>query len=293
MENIKKTISQFWSALKKSFKGYVKNDTATLGAALSYYTIFSIAPIIIIVLSVLGAILGQSAVQGELQRQLQAVFGNESAGFWQDIVKASYKPGKNIFIAIIAVIVLIAGASSVFSQLRTSLNTIWNIKESAKKPVLKFIIDRLFSFAGIACMAFLMLVSLVFHTGLEALSDYVNARFSVPFLIVIDAVVSFIITVFLFSLTYKFMSDAKIKWNNVWWGSIFTAILFVIGKYFIGLFLGKSNISGEYGAAGSVVVVLFWVFYSSQIFFFGAEFTRALAAEKGVSLDPAAVKKES
>ena len=293
MENIKKTISQFWSALKKSFKGYVKNDTATLGAALSYYTIFSIAPIIIIVLSVLGAILGQSAVQGELQRQLQAVFGNESAGFWQDIVKASYKPGKNIFIAIIAVIVLIAGASSVFSQLRTSLNTIWNIKESAKKPVLKLIIDRLFSFAGIACMAFLMLVSLVFHTGLEALSDYVNARFSVPFLIVIDAVVSFIITVFLFSLTYKFMSDAKIKWNNVWWGSIFTAILFVIGKYFIGLFLGKSNISGEYGAAGSVVVVLFWVFYSSQIFFFGAEFTRALAAEKGVSLDPAAVKKES
>lgn len=290
MKNIKISVLQFWNAFKVSFKTFTKYDTSTLGAALSYYTVFSIAPIIIIVLSIVGAIFGHNAVEGELQRQLQGIFGNESAGFWQEIVKAAYKPGKNILIAIIAVVVLIIGASSVFTQLRTSLNTIWNVKDVAKKPVIKFIIDRLFSFAGIACLAFLLLVSLVIHTGIEALADYVNKNTSVPFLIIINAAVSFIITVLLFSIIYKYMSDAKIRWKDVWWGAFFTSILFVIGKYLIGVFIGKSNLTGEYGAAGSVVAVLFWVFYSSQIFFFGAEFTRALAAEKGICLDPASVK---
>jgi len=289
MLKIKITFAQFWNAFKVSFGTFSKNDTSTLGAALSYYTIFSIAPIIIIVLSVVGAIFGHNAVEGELQRQLQGLFGNDSASFWQDIVKAAYKPGKNIIIAIIAVVILIIAASSVFSQLRTSLNIIWNVKEVAKKPVSKFIVDRLFSFAGIACLAFLLLISLVVHTGLEALADYINRKASVPFLLIINALLSFVITVFLFSIIYKFMSDAKIKWKDVWWGSFFTAVLFVIGKYLIAVFIGKSNFAGEYGAAGSVVAVLFWVFYSSQIFFFGAEFTRALAAEKGICLDPVSV----
>ncbi len=295
MNKIIKKLSQFARAIKASFSSFTKHDTATLGAALSYYTVFSIAPIIIIVLPIVGAIFGHNTVENELQRQLKALFGNQSAAFWQDIVMAAYKPGKNILIAILASIMLVAAASSVFSQLRTSLNIIWNVKEVAKKPALKFITDRLFSFAGIACMAFLLLVSLVIHTALEALANYLNKysfHFSVQALIIIDSGISFFITIFLLALVYKFMSDAKIKWKDVWWGSIFTALLFSLGKYIIAEVLAKTNISSEYGAAGSVVVVLIWVFYSSQIIFFGAEFTRAWATENGISLDPAGIKKE-
>ena len=292
MSKILEKFRQFGRAVKTSFLSFTKHDTATLGAALSYYTVFSIAPIIIIVLSIVGAIFGHQSVEGELQRQLKDLFGNQSAAFWQDIVMAAYKPGKNIIIAILASIMLVAAASSVFSQLRTSLNSIWNVKEVAKKPALKFIIDRLFSFAGIACMAFLLLVSLVIHTTLEALADYLNQHsfhFSLQALIIIDSAISFFITIFLLALVYKFMSDAKIKWRDVWWGSAFTALLFGLGKYIIAEVLAKTNISSEYGAAGSVVVVLIWVFYSSQIIFYGAEFTRAWATENGISLDPTGI----
>lgn len=276
-----------WGVLRNTVLLFQKHDTGTLAAALSYYTIFSLAPVIIIVISIAGVVLGPDAVEGEIRGQIQNLMGAKSAILVQEMIKAAYKPGENIPTAIIAILLLVMGAVGVFGQLRTSLNTIWDVKESAKKPLVTFFLTRLFSFAMVVTMAFLMLVSLVAHAILEGFSHYLTHRFSsisVLLFGVLDNIFSLFITWILFSLIYKFLSDAKLKWKNIWWGALFTAVLFTIGKYLIGLYLGRRNVGDTYGAAGSVVIILVWVFYSSQILFFGAEFTRALANEAGIKL---------
>lgn len=286
-------LAKGWNMFKNSFQLFRNHDTFTLGAALSYYTAFSIAPMLIIVISVVGMILGPEAVVGEVKGQVQSFMGARGAKDLQDIIKAAYKPGENWIATVIAIILLIIGATSVFDQMRTSLNTIWDVKPQARKPVLKFLVNRLFSFAMIVCLGFLLLVSFVIHAALAAFTGYLNQwlpDISVVLFKVVEIVLSYCLTAVLFAFVYKFMSDAKLHWNSVWLGALFTAFLFAIGKYLIGLYIGKSNLADTYGAAGSVVVVLAWVFYSSQIIFFGAEFTRALAVERGVSLDPHAIK---
>lgn len=280
-------LGKTWNVCKNTFLLFKKYDMGTLGGALSYYTVFSFAPVIIIVVSVVGFILGPEAVEGELKRQMQGIIGSQSAGLLQDIVRAAYRPGKNIPTAIIAVVFLIIGALSVFGQLRTSLNTLWDVPTKSGRAFLHFLLARLFSFAMVICLAFLLLVSLIIHSTLEGFSDFLQARFQnlpITMFIYVNHILSLAFTWLLFALVYKYMSDAKLPWRNVWWGALFTAVLFTIGKYAIGLYLGKSNISETYGAAGSVVMILIWVFYSSQILFFGAEFTRALAMQEGIEL---------
>lgn len=295
MKDPKNKWQHLWNAFKNSFLLFKRHDTATLGAALSYYTVFSMAPLIIIVISVLGALLGPEAISGEVRRQLQSVVGLYSADLIESILKAAYKPGDNLFVTLIAIVVLIIGATSVFGQLRTSLNTIWDVKPHVKQPVLKFVLSRLFSFAMIGCIAFMLLVSLAVHAGLDAFTDYLNQRLSSgsAFLIgTLNLVFSVVLTMALFMFIYRFMSDAKLRWRSVFWGSLFTTVLFIIGKYLIGFYLTKSNLGDTYGAAGSVVIILVWVFYSSQILFFGAEFTRGIAIESGVKLHPTDVKSD-
>jgi len=302
IDKIKTTITKWWSkhsetkygrainVLKNSIQLFKNHDTFTLGAALSYYMVFSIAPMMIIVISVVGAIFGHDAVIGEIKGQAEQFLGSKSAEELQDIIKAAYKPGENTFTTIIALVVLLVGATSVFDQLRKSLDIIWDVKPHIKKPFAKFLLNRVFSFAMIICLAFLLLVTLVLHAGLAAFSHIINnvfSGFSVTLLSIFENGLSFIVMALLFSLIYKFMSDAKLQWRSVWWGSVFTSVLFAIGKYVISLYIGQTNLADTYGAAGTIVVVLVWVFYSSQILFFGAEFTRALAIERGVKLDPA------
>ncbi|HLP52195.1 MAG TPA: YihY/virulence factor BrkB family protein [Chitinophagales bacterium] len=282
-----------WNMFKNSFQLFKNHDTLTLGAALSYYTVFSIAPMLIIVISVLGIVLGPEAVMGEIKGKAQSFMGARGAKDLQDIIIAFYKPGENKLATAIATILLLIGATSVFDQLRTSLNTIWNVKPQIRKPVLKFIANRLFSFAMIACLGFLLMISLVIQSILTAFTAYLNQwlpDISVMLLKAVELLLSYSLTALLFAFVYRFMSDAKPQWNSVWLGAMFTAFLFGIGKYLISLYIGRSNLADTYGAAGSIVVILVWVFYSSQILFFGAEFTRALAIERGVSLDPHAVK---
>lgn len=289
----KETLHTTWNMFKNSFKLFHNHDTFTLGAALSYFMVFSIAPMLIIVISVVGVILGPEAITGEIKGQVQSFLGAKGAEELQQIIKAAYKPGENWIVTAIATVLLLIGATSVFEQLRTSLNTIWDVKPQAKQPVVQFFINRLFSFAMIACLGFLLLISFVLHAGLEAFTGYLNRwlpDISVALFKGVEIVLSYLLTTALFAMVYKFMSDAKLRWGSVWLGSLFTAFLFSIGKYLIGLYIGKSDLADTYGAAGSVVVVLAWVFYSSQIVFFGAEFTRALAIERGVSLDPHAIK---
>ncbi len=294
--NLKHWLHIYWSVFKNSFKLLQKHDTLTLGAALSYYTGFSLVPILIIVISVAGALLGPDAVQGEIKRQLLHIMGPRPAEQLEDIIKAAYKPGHNLIATVIASILLIIGSTSVFIQLRTSLDTIWGVKQQAKKPLIKYLIDRLFSFAMIGCIIFLLLISLSVHTGLAALANYLNSHnpnISVMLLEIIDFIFTISLTSILFALVYKYLSDAKLKWESVLPGAVFTALLFALGKYIIGLYLSHSNIVDTYGAAASVVLIYTWVFYSSQVLFFGAEFTHALSIERKVQLDPNAIKKNT
>ncbi len=290
-----KKLTIFWNIFKNSFKLFKKHDTATLGAALAYYTGFSLIPILIIVLSIAGIVWGPAAVQGEIKRQLQSLLGEHNATQLQDLIMAAYAPGKNWWATAIATILLIVGATSVFGQMRTSLNTIWNVTEKAKKPVLKFFLNRVFSVGMIACLAFLLLISMSLHAGIAAFSHLLNAKIpqaSIYMITAVDLILSFGLTTLMFAFVYKYMSDAKLHWRSVWPGAAFTAFLFVAGKYIIGYALSTYNVEETYGAAGSMVLLLMWVFYSSQIIFFGAEFTHAIAVEQGVVLDPWAIKEE-
>jgi membrane protein len=303
IDKTKTSLSEWWNkhkdtkygrainVLKNSVQLFKNHDTFTLGASLSYYMIFSIAPMLIIVISVVGALFGHDAVVGEIQAQAKQFVGNEGAKELQDIIKAAYKPGENTFTTIVALVVLLVGATSVFDQLRKSLDIIWDVKPHVKKPFLRFLVNRVFSFAMIICLAFLLLVTLVLHAGLAAFSHIINntfSGFSVTILQIFENGLSLVVMTLLFALIYKFMSDAKLHWHSVWWGALFTSFLFSIGKYLISIYIGQTNLADTYGAAGSIVVILVWVFYSSQILFFGAEFTHALAIERGVKLDPVA-----
>ncbi len=278
---------------KSSVKLYMQHDTSTLGAALSYYMVFSIAPVIIIIISLVGAILGPHAVQGEIKDQLQDFLGPSGAMQLENVIKTLYHPGKGLITTILATILLIMGATSVFGQLRTSLNIIWEVKPHAKQPVIKFLLNRIFSFGMIVCVAFLLLVSLVFHAALVAFTQFLNSHFpgiSIGMIRVLDHALSVGGATVMFAFVYKYLSDAKLKWTGLWEGAFFTAVLFVIGKHFIAMYIGHSGITSTYGAVGSGVMILAWVYYSSQLVFFGAEFTRALAMHRGYSLDPVGIE---
>ncbi len=293
MKFLKRHLFAFWNSFWNSFRLFRKHDTLTLGAALSYYTGFSLIPIIIIVVSTLGLILGPQAVQQEIRAQLQNFLGAKGAGQLEGIIKVAYLPDKNIIATIAAVILLLIGATSVFSQLHTSLNLIWNVKGNVKQPVARFFIHRLFSVAMIACISFLLLVSFVVHTALAVFSGYLNSHLphtSVFILSTSEFLISYGFTTMLFALIFKYMSDAQPRWISVWPGALFTAVLFMLGKYLLGIYISNFNVDSNYGSAGAIVLLLTWVFYSSQIIFFGAEFTHALAAEHGILLDERAVK---
>jgi membrane protein len=281
-------LQHTWNVIKNSVRYYDDHDTSTLGAGLSYYMVFSIAPMLIIVISVAGSLLGPDAVDGEIKRQIQGVMGPDTAKEIQDMIKAAYSPGKNWIATTLSIIFLITGALGVFTQLRTSLNVIWDVKPGEKKPFLRYLLNRLFSFGFIISVGLLMIVSLAVNALVAGLSGYMGHRipgFSKFLLGLAEIILSYGLATLLFALIYKFMSDVKIKWKSVWFGALFTSVLFAIGKYIIGIYIVKSNLSSTYGAASSLIIILLWVYYSAQIVFFGAEFTRALAQERGIPLE--------
>ena len=288
-----KRIYNITDVLRSTFKLYSSHDTGTLSAALSYYMIFSIAPVIVIVITLVGEFLGPHAAQGEVKDQLQGILGQSGAIQIENIIKSVYNPGKTFITTALATIFLVAGATTVFGQLRTSLNTLWEVKPHAKRPVLEFILSRVFSFGMIICVALLLLVSLVFHAGFNAFSDYLSSVLSghaIWLITILHHSLSVIASTILFAFVFKFLSDARLKWMMVWEGALFTAILFSIGKHLISFYSITTHVSTKYGAVGSAIMILLWVYYSSQIVFFGAQFTRALAMNRGYSLDPHAIE---
>jgi membrane protein len=261
-----------------------------MGAALAYYTVFSVAPFLVIIISVAGLIFGEQAARAAMASEIEQTVGPEVGKGIESLLENAATPQGYTFATVLGVAVLLFGASGVFVQLQDSLNTIWKVVPKPNRGVLGVIRDRCLSFAVVFGTGFLLLVSLAFSAGLSALTKHLAADSTaggVAFWHVVNEVVSVVFITLLFALIYRVLPDAKIKWHNVWIGAAVTAVLFTVGKTAIGFYLGWSGTSSAFGAAGSLVVILVWVYYSAQIILFGAEFTRVLSIEIGERVVPA------
>jgi membrane protein len=278
-----------WEFLKKTVNQWIEDEPFSLAAALSYYTLFSLAPLLIIAISVAGWVFGHDAAQNRVVETIQGLVGQESAQAIQSIIQnASQKPGEGLISTLFGIVALLFGAGGVVGQLQTSLNKIWDIEPKPGQGIWGFIRQRFISFAMVLSIGFLLIVSLVVSALLSALTAVIGAAFGGAAVIshVIDFVVSFAFVTLLFAIIYKFLPDASIRWKDVWIGAALTSLLFTIGKLLIGVYLGSSGVTSVYGAAGSLITVLLWVYYSSLIFFLGAEFTAVYATEFGSGLAP-------
>ncbi|MDZ4839516.1 MAG: YihY/virulence factor BrkB family protein [Bacteroidota bacterium] len=280
-----------WVLGKETYKEFSKDDTFTLGAALSYYTIFSLAPMLVVIISVAGFLFGKEAIEGGLFDQLKDLLGAEGAKQVQQMVASAYSPGRSMWAGIIAGVLLVYSSTTVFGQLQSSLNAIWEVKAKPKRGIVKYIMNRVLSFSVILGVGFLLLVSLVLNALLVFLGNWLEDKLNLAsggFVInMIEFVISFGVVTLLFAMIYKILPDAKVKWRFTWIGAGVTALLFDIGKTLIGLYLGSSDLGSTYGAAGSIILVMMWVNYSSQILFIGAEFTQVYAKLKGHEIIPA------
>lgn len=282
-------VKAFFSLLKAAFDEFNEDKAPRLAAALSYYTIFSLAPLLIVVIAIAGLVFGQDAVQGRLDEQIQGLVGAQGGEMIQEMVQNAQRPNESLVATIIGIVTLLFGATGVFVQLKGALNTVWDVEPPKTGGILATLKAQLLSFTMVLGIGFLLLVSLVISAVISALSNFINGLFgNTEFVLqVINFVISFGFITLLFALIYQILPDLDIEWRDVTIGAAFTALLFTIGKTLIGLYLGNSGVTSTYGAAGSLVVILLWVFYSAQLLLFGAEFTQVYARRYG-SLAPKA-----
>jgi membrane protein len=259
----------------------MSKDPFRQSAIIAYYAIFSLPALLVIIIAVAGLVFGREAVSGQISSQIGSTIGPDTAKSIEVMIAAASKSKDSILATIIGLITLIVGATGVFAQLQKTLNIIWEVEADDSKggfwPLLK---TRLFSFGLVISIAFLLLISLVVSSMLSALSNWVKTHWPDGILILFEGLnflISFGVITVLFSLMFKFLPDAEIKWRHVWMGAMFTSLLFVLGKTALGLYFGKAEPGSAYGAAGSIILILLWVSYSSMILFYGAEFTRAFA----------------
>jgi membrane protein len=271
------TASRFFVILRRSVEGFAEDGALRLSAALAYYSIFSVAPLLIVAVYISGVFFGPDAAKGQLEDQLQNYVGGPAASGVQELVKSANQPGRGGLAVAIGITALILGASGVFGQLKDALNTIWEVQLKTTSVVRDFIHNRLLSFAMVLVIGFLLLTSLVLSAAVSSLNSYLQGRFGVPGVVWTSAnfLLSFGIVTTLFAMIFKVLPDVTIAWRHVWLGAGVTAMLFEIGKLGLGYYLGRESTASSYGAAGSVVLLLLWVYYSSCILLFGAEFTRA------------------
>jgi membrane protein len=276
--------------LKKAGSDWMEDQAPSLGAALAYYTVFSLAPLLIIAIAIAGLVFGQEAAQGQIFDQLRGLLGEASGKAMQDMVQsANANPATGVFATLIGVVTLLFGASGVFGQLQTSLNAIWGVEPKPGRGILGLVQDRMLSFGFILVVGFLLLVSLLLTAAIALVAQWFGGM--LPGMETLAQILNFVLSLalitLLFAMIFKFLPDAKIAWHDVWIGAFITALLFTIGKFALGLYLGKSGVGSSYGAAGSLIVLLLWVYYSSQILFFGAEFTQVYANQFGSHVAPA------
>lgn len=286
MKAVLKNILELFSS---SFKEWNEDRASRLSAALAYYTVFSISPLLIIALAVAGQFFDQNAVRNELMAQIGGLVGQQGAEMVELMLESAGKPADSLIASVIGVVVLLLGASGVFGELQSALNTIWEVAPKPERGLIDTIKIRFLSFTMVIGVGFLLLVSLMVSTILSILNNFLaNSIQPVLFLLqFMNTVVSLGAITFIFALIFKFVPDVKIAWRDVWLGAFVTALLFTIGKLAIGFYLGSSSVTSTYGAAGSLVIILLWVYYSTQILFFGAEFTQVYANQYGSLVRPA------
>jgi membrane protein len=278
-----------WILLRDTWYEFSETNAFDKGAALAYYTIFGLPPILIIIINTIGWVFGEDAVSGEIYFQIKGLIGSQGALEVQRMVENISQSSELTFATIVGVVTLLITATTMFISMQNSLNVIWGVKPKPKREYLKLVTDRLLSFAMILSITFLLLVSLVVHALMAKVGKYLIQFLGETAIILLQTfnnLFSLAVVSFLFAAIYKFLPDAKIRWRDVWVGAIVTALLFTLGKTLIGIYLGNSNLATVYGAAGTVVVILTWVFYSSLILFFGAIFTLIYSRKFGSNIYP-------
>jgi len=286
---MKITIKGLWEILKNSFHGFSDDRILKLSAALAYYTVFSLGPLLIVIVFLCSLFFGREAIEGTIYGQIQGFVGHDAALQLQQIIKSATIGGKTKIAAIIGIITLVIGATSMFAEMQESINMIWGLKPKPKSAWWLLIKNRLLSFGVIGSLGFLLLVSLGISGLIEALSNRLRNHFTDVTIIlfyIINLIINFGVISILFAVIFKVLPDAKIKWKDIMAGAIATAVLFMIGKFAISFYISKSNVGSTYGTAGSLVVLLVWIYYSSIILYFGAEFTKAYAIKYGSEITP-------
>lgn len=285
-ENI---FQRVWSFTKELFTNFGNDDAFTLGAALAYYTVFSFAPLLVVAIAVASYFMGEEAVTGRLYGELEGLLGPDAATTLQEIVSNAYQTGDSLWATVLSIATLIFTATTVFATLKTSLNRIWEIEARPSNSILGFIFTRLLSFSFVLGLGFLLMITLVVNALIIGFMDKIASlvpALSATLLAVTSWLISTLVTAVIFALLFRFLPDARARWKDIWAGAIFTALLFGLGRFLIGFYIGNSDFSSTYGAAGALVTLLVWTYYNSQILFLGAEFTATWAKRRGFPIRP-------
>lgn len=284
MPRFKHLISDVWSSFRQTFSAFNDIEPFNKSIIIAYYTIFSLPGLLVIIINIAGYFFGREAVTGQITAQIQGLIGGDTAGDIQKIIANATESKGTTIASVLGVATLIFGATGVFYNIQQIFNKIWEVKPKPKGKFLKLVRDRLFSFGLILVVGFLLLVSLILSAALAAVSDWVSGHISDSFRIlfkVLDILVSLGVITILFAAMFKFLPDAKVRWRSVWVGALLTSALFVIAKFLLGLYFGKSEPGSTYGAAGTIVLIMLWVSYAGMILLFGGVFTRVYANRKG------------
>jgi membrane protein len=284
-----KRVRRVLTLLKNTTIAFLDDNAFKLSASLSYYTIFALGPLLIIVISLSAIVYGRDVVEGRLYEQLSDLIGGDDALQIQNILSNAQHTHATTLGAVIGFVILFIGATGVFTEIQGSINFIWSVRAKPKKSWLRYLLNRLLSFSLVVGLGFVLLVSLIINALLNLLSETLTKKFPhfpVGLFNLTNSLIILTVITCLFAVIYKVLPDAIISWKDAWIGSIFTAMLFLLGKFLIGYYLGKSNLGVTYGAAASVVILLAWVYYSSVILYFGAEFTKIYALHSGEGIKP-------
>ncbi len=271
-----------WRVLKAGLAGWWNDNVSRLGASLAYYTLFAIAPVLVIAIGIAGIVFGPDAVRGQIVHQVDNLIGLEGGRAVQALLQGASNHSAGLLATVIGSITFLLTATGAFLELQYALNTIWRVAPKTSASIREFLMQRLISFGLVVAIGFLLMVSLAVSAALAAFSGWLNA--SAPGMavvwIIVNLIISIGVTTLLFALLYKVLPDVRLDWRDVWIGALITSVLFAIGKTLIGLYIGRSSTASSYGAAGSVMILLLWVYYSSQVVLLGAEMTRAFTASR-------------
>jgi membrane protein len=278
----------YWDLIKQTFAEWSEDKVPRLGAALAYYSVFSIAPLLLISIAVAGLVFERSAAQEQIFEQIEGFVGEDAAGAIEKMIEKASAPATSTWALVTGLFVLVFGAGGAFGQLQDALNTIWEVAPKPGRGLKGIIRDRFLSLTMVLGVAFLLLISLVISAAIAAASNFFGDFVGQAIAHVVNFVVSFAVTTILFAMIYKILPDVRVAWRDVWIGALVTSVLFTGGKVAIGLYLGRSGVTSIFGAAGSLVFILLWVYYSSQILLLGAEFTQVYANRFGSRIRPTA-----